>query len=170
MKPFKHLMDFLTSNAAGPVASQPSSAPTLQATPAASSPTATPATNDDGHIRRNKVSFKQVSPNDTIAESEESWKRNGKVMEGDTIATKAITASGQVADAANLQSICSICEKMEDTVIRSEISHVPLCRICQRIFEKPDGEEIVVTPEEYRLLEKKFNTWERFDTKRRGDR
>lgn len=164
MNPIKHFLDFLTSNTVGNTPQQPPVQQPQSATP----PTAPSSKSDDGHIRRNKISFKQVGPNDTIAESEESWKRNGKVMEGDTIATKAITASGQVADATNLQSICTICNQMEDTVIRSDISHVPLCRICQRIFEKPDGEKIVVTPAEYQLLEKKFNTWEHFDAKKTG--
>lgn len=167
MNPFKHFMNFLTANTTGSATPQNPSPQQSQST-ALPSGTASVANQQDGHVRRNKISFRPVGPNDVIEESEESWKRNGNMMEGDAMSTKAITASGQIADISSLQSICVICNRLEDTIIRSVISHLPLCRTCQRIFEKPNGEKIVVTPQEYELLDQNFNTWEHFDTKRKG--
>lgn len=60
-------------------------------------------------------------------------------MEGAILPTRAITASGQLADPSKLQTVCSVCNRMEDVVIRSEISPVTLCRVCQHIFEMPTG-------------------------------
>lgn len=136
--------------------------------PSAPEPGESTAPSVNRHVERKKIAFRQVGPDDTIPESEEQWQQNGGDMEGDTLTTRAITASGQLADPSKLQSVCSICNRLEDTIIRSEISHVILCRVCQRIFEKPDGGKMVVTPKEFEELSYKFDTWERHDAKRKG--
>lgn len=139
--------------------------------PAAAAPS--PSTKGSGtssgsqHIERKQVVFRRVGPNDIVSESEELWRQHNGVMEGDTLTTRAITASGQLVEPSQLQAVCSICNRLEDVVIRSEISHVSLCRICQRIFETPDGRRITVTPKEHAELTYRFDTWAHDDIVKR---
>ena len=162
-------INFLHANApvAAPSHATPSPAPS--ATPPASSggSSGTPAGNQ--HIERKQVVFRRVGPNDVVSESEEHWRQDNGVMEGDILTTRAITASGQLADPSQLQAVCSVCNRLEDVVIRSEISHETLCRVCQCSFETPDGRRITVTPQEHAELTYRFDTWARHDiVKRKG--
>lgn len=169
MNQFKRFTDFLNANATG--ASQGRSRPSPTPTTGQSSQSGTKGTTPpkgSHHIERKKVMFRQVGPNDIIDAEEQQWRQNGGTMEGDTLQTRVITSDGQLADPSELQSVCSQCNRMLDTVIRSEISHVTLCRVCQRIFEMPDGKKVVVTPQEYAQLAYQYDTWARYDAKRKG--
>lgn len=157
------LIGFFKGSAPAAAPSQASPSPTSPASSGGSS--GTPVGHQ--HIERKQVVFRQVGPNDIVSESEEQWRQDNGVMEGDILKTRAITASGQLADPSQLQAVCSICNRLEDVVIRSEISHVTLCRICQRIFETPDGRRITVTPQEHAELTYRFDTWARHDIVKR---
>jgi hypothetical protein len=159
----RRFINFLNANAS-PTASG-HAAPAPAAPSAGSSGGTSPGSQ---HVERKKFVFRQVGPNDIVSESEEQWQQNGGSMEGDTLTTRAITASGQLTDPSKLQTVCSICNRLEDVVIRSEISHAALCRTCQRIFTMPDGRNIVVTPQEYAELTDRFDTWAQYDIKRKG--
>ena len=161
--------NFLNANApsAAPSSATPSPAPAA----AASSPSGSGAGTPSGsqHIERKAVVFRRVGPNDIVPQSEEQWRQSSGGLEGDILTTRAITASGQLADPSKLQAVCSICNRLEDVVIRSEISHETLCRVCQRSFETPDGRRITVTPQEHAELTYRFDTWAHNDiVKRKG--
>lgn len=163
MTMIRRFMDFLNANAAPGQAS-----PTQAAAPASPSGSGTGTPTGSQHVERKKMVFRKVGPNDIVSESEEQWRQTGGSMEGDILRTRAITASGQLADPSKLQTVCSICDRLEDVVIRSEISQASLCRMCQRIFTMPDGSKIVVTPREHAELTYRFDTWAQFDIKRKG--
>ena len=170
MSIFRQLIDFLNGNT--PVATSGGHA---TPSPAPAAATSSPSTKGSGtssgnqHIERKQVVFRRVGPNDIVSESEEQWRQNNGVIEGDILTTRAITASGQLVDPSKLQAVCSICSRLEDVVIRSEISHATLCRICQRSFETPDGRRITVTPKEHAELTYRFDTWAHDDiVKRKG--
>lgn len=91
-------------------------------------------------------------------------------MEGHTISNKAISASGQVVDIDKLETQCHVCHGLDDSSIRSDISHLPICRTCRRTFALPNGTQITVTPNEYRQLMQKYDTWAAYDCKRKGVR
>ncbi|MDF7824372.1 hypothetical protein P4B35_10145 [Pontiellaceae bacterium B12227] len=134
-------------------------------------PQQSPATEDEpprsGHVGRKRTAFRKVGANDVISDSEESHCRRGNILQSDTLKTKAITASGKLAETDTLKSICSVCGEAEDAVIRSGTSHVVLCRTCMRKFKHPNGQIMVVTPKEYEELEKEYDTWKAFDSKRK---
>lgn len=170
MSPIQRFIDFLNANAPangtrprGQQPPNPAQGPAAQSTPGGS-----PSPSGSHHIERKTMVFRHIGPNDTVAEEEKQWRQNGGAMEGDTVSTRAITASGQVADPSQLQSVCSQCHRLEDTVIRSEISHATLCRTCQRIFEMPTGQKVVCTPQEYAQMAYRYDTWARFDARRKG--
>jgi len=167
MNSFQQFIQFLTSNGASAGHRQPASQP-ISSSPSSVASKSSSTSADNAHIQRKKVAFKQVGPNDIVSEMEEQWLQKGSVTEGESVQTRVIAASGQLVSANKLKSVCSICNRLEDTVIRSEQSHVALCRTCQRIFEMPDGKKIVVTPSEYLVLEKEFDTWAKHDAKRKG--
>jgi hypothetical protein len=162
--------DFLNTNApaatsGGQAAPSPAPAAAPSGSPGGGSGTPT----GSQHVERKKVVFRRVGPNDIVSESEEQWRQSNGGMEGDILTTRAITASGQLADPSQLQAVCSICNRLEDVVIRSEITHVTLCRICQHIFEMPDGRRITVTPQEHAELTYRFDTWARHDIVKRKE-
>ncbi len=163
-------INFLNVNAPAATPGGPAT-PSPAPAAAASSPSTKGSGTSSGnqHVERKKVVFRRVGPNDIVSESEEQWSHDNGVIEGDILKTRAITASGQLADPSQLQAVCSICNRLEDVVIRSEISHSTLCRICQRIFETPDGRRITVTPQEHAELTYRFDTWAHNDIiKRKG--
>lgn len=114
------------------------------------------------------MAFRQVGPGDVIESEEKQWRQNDGAMEGDTLMTRVITSDGQLADPSELRSVCSQCNRMLDTIIRSDISQLTLCRVCQCIFEMPDGRKVVCTRQEFIQLSNQFDTWARHDFKRRG--
>lgn len=120
------------------------------------------------HIERKKMTFRQVGPNDDIDSEEKQWRQNGGAMEGETLMTRVITPDGQLADPSELQSVCSQCNRMLDTVIRSDISQLTLCRVCQCAFEMPDGRKVICTQQEFMQLSYQFDTWAQRDFKRKG--
>ena len=161
-------INFLNANApaatsGGQAAPSPAPAAAPSGSPGGGSGTPT----GSQHVERKKVVFRRVGPNDIVPETEEQWRQTGGTMEGDILTTRAITASGQLADPSQLQAVCSICNRLEDVVIRSEISHETLCRVCQRSFEMPDGRRITVTPREHAELTYRFDTWAQHDIKRK---
>jgi hypothetical protein len=170
MSIIRQLIDFFNGNApAATPGGQAAPSPAPAATPSSSSGNGSVTPTGNQHVERKKVVFRRVGPNDIVSESEEQWRQDNGVMEGDILTTRAITASGQLADPSKLQTVCSVCNRLEDVVIRSEISHVTLCRICQRIVEMPDGRRITVTPQEHAELTYRFDTWAQYDIKRKGD-
>jgi hypothetical protein len=170
MSIIRQLIDFFNGNApAATPGGQAAPSPAPAATPSSSSGNGSGTSSGNQHVERKKVVFRRVGPNDIVSESEEQWRQDNGVIEGDILKTRAITASGQLAEPSQLQAVCSICNRLEDVVIRSELSHVTLCRICQRIFETPDGRRITVTPQEHAELTYRFDTWARHDiVKRKG--
>ncbi|MEI7850283.1 MAG: hypothetical protein WCH86_00455 [Kiritimatiellales bacterium] len=157
-------INFLNANApAATPGGQASASPAPAAAPSGSPGGGSGTPTGSQHIERKAVIFRRVGPNEIVPETEEQWRQTGGAMEGDILTTRAITASGQLADPSKLQTVCSVCNRLEDVVIRSEISHETLCRVCQRSFETPDGRRITVTPQEHAELTYRFDTWARHD-------
>ena len=177
MNPIRNFINFLNAKAcannANAQASQPShpsagprsSGPTTQSAPTSGSPSSAQGSH---HIERQKMTFRQVSPNDVIDSEEKQWRQNGGAMEGETLMTRVITSDGQLAEPSELQSVCSQCNLMLEVVIRSDISQLTLCRVCQCVFEMPDGQKVVCTQQEFMQLSHQFDTWARHDFKRKG--
>lgn len=162
----KHCLDFLLGP---PCAPQPTAPAPTPATAANKSGNSTPATKpDSGHIQRKKFSVRPFRQDDVVTGHEEKWIQNGGTMEGDTLVTKVVTASGVITDPSKLESICSVCGLSENEVIRCAESHVAICHKCKVPFERPDGTKIYVSPVEVSNLESEFDTWKRFDTRRKG--
>jgi len=161
----RRFMDFLNANASP---ATPGQTPPPPAQPVVAPETTTNTQPDNGHIRRKTIMFKHVGSDDMVDDSEERWSQNGTVFEGETVKTKVISASGQITDADKLNIRCHACGKDDNSPIRSEKSHVPLCINCQRTFEMPDGRNITVTPQEEIQLKREFNTWARYDARRKG--
>ncbi len=177
MKPIRDFIAFLNAKAHGNNANaQASPTPKPSVGSASSGPAAQPAPTTKSssaaqgshHIERQKMAFRQVSPNDVIDSEEKQWRQNGGTMEGDTLMTRVITSDGQLADPSELRSVCSQCNRMLDTVIRSDISQLTLCRICQCAFEMPDGRKVICTQQEFIQLSYQFDTWAQRDFKRKG--
>ena len=176
MNSIRQFINFLNGNASvngsktqaqpcpNPTQGPTSTGTTTQATPTGSSS----ASRGSHHIERQKMTFRQVRPNDVIDSEEKQWRQNGGTMEGDTLSTRVITADGQLTDPSELQSVCSQCGWLLDTIIRSEITLVTLCRKCQREFEMPDGRKVVCTQQEFEQLANQFDTWAKHDFKRKG--
>jgi len=171
MKHFSNIIHKMLSNMAstqggnssGSQASpQSTNAPSPQPTPT-TKPTQTKKPPASGERQRTAYKFQSADPSTSLEGSDETWTQQGGVLIGETIKTQTISASGAVTSVENLSQVCCVCNKMDDSDIRSEISHKPLCRTCQCEFEQPDGTRIVVTPAELAQLQKSFNTWERFD-------
>lgn len=120
-----------------------------------------------GHVGRRRVAFRPLGENGIFPENEEHHYRRGNVLESNVLKVKAISASGRLVETEDLKSICSVCRRAEDIVIRSHVSRALLCRTCLRRFKCPDGRGIIVTPREYVRLKREFNTWKAFDAKRR---
>lgn len=170
MSLIRQFIDFINGNTPAATSggqATPSPAPAT----AASSPSTKGSGTSSGnqHTERKQVVFRRVGLNDIVSESEEQWRQNNGVTEGDILTIRAITASGQLVDPSQLQAVCGICNRLEDAVIRSEISHVTLCRICQRSFETPDGRRITVTPQEHAELTYRFDTWAHDDIVKRKE-
>jgi len=123
-----------------------------------------------GHVERKRISFVQVCPNDTIAKSDEEWLRRGDIMEGVSHEVRVITGSGDITEPSGLKTICSQCLKAESVEIRSSLSHVPLCRTCQRTLTMPDGTVRILTPAEYEKALNRYDTWKVHDNNRRTPR
>ena len=146
------------------------SAPTPTPAPANNnSGKATSATKpDSGHIQRKKFSIHPFRQNDVVTDHEEKWIENGGMMEGDTLVTKVVTASGVITDPAKLESICSVCGLSENEVIRCAESHVAICHRCKVSFERPDGAKVFVSPAVVPQMKAEFDTWKRFDARQKG--
>jgi len=164
MRLLQNFMDFLSAIRPGsnpPLPLPPLAAPLRPSAPAPSRP-------DNGHIRRKRFAIRQLGADGTVNESENRWHENNGVMEGEDITTRVISASGEIVEPSELKIRCHVCGKMDNHIIRSAKSHLPLCRRCQRIFKLPDGRIVIVTPQELIQLKRSFNTWKRYDAKRRG--
>lgn len=174
MNPIRNFIDFL--NARAPAnntkaqASQPHKSSTGSTTQSAQTTSSPSPAQGCHHIERRKMSFRQASPNDIIESKEEQWRQNGNGFENDTLTTRVITSDGQLAAPSELQSVCSQCNRMLDTVIRSEISQVTLCRVCQKKFVMPDGRKVICTPQEFMQLSYRFDTWASHDFKYKGSK
>lgn len=164
---FEHFRDFLNANRTRSI-----STPLRPGPDPAAQPSSTPVTNPigAGHVERKRVSFVQVGPNDTIAKSDEEWLRRGDIMEGVSHEVRVITGSGDITEPSGLKTICSQCLKAESVEIRSSLSHVPLCRTCQRTLTMPDGTVKILTPSEYKKELSRYNTWAARDNNRRRQR
>jgi len=130
--------------------------------------TGEPVPPDSGHRERRSYIFRRAYPNELIPDDIESWDRHGNIMEGNTVKTRIVTASDELVPAEELQGICSVCQQADSVLLRSEISQRSLCRHCQRVFTRPDGSEIIVSPDEYTILWQNFDTWSAYDHRRRG--
>lgn len=147
-----------------PATGQTTTGPTPQSAPSGGSPSTAQGCH---HTERQKMAFQQARPTDIIESEEQQWQQNSNGFENDTLTTRVITADGQVAAPSELQSVCTQCQRMVDTVIRSDISHVTLCRTCQRRFRLPEGRELVCTAQEFMQLTYRFDTWASHDFNRK---
>lgn len=120
-----------------------------------------------GHVERKRISFVEVGPNDTIAQSDEEWLRKGNIMEGVSHEVRVITGSGEIVEPSELKTICSQCHRGESVEIRSSTSNLPLCRTCQRTLTMPDGTVKTLTPAEYAHELNHYDTWAAHDNSRR---
>ena len=158
------VLRFLVNFPGPPSSGVPAGKQPILKSPAAPTPPL-PRVPDSGHVERKTFRIQEIDPNTTIEDSEESWCRYGDIMEGDTLETLAVTASGELANSKALKIVCSVCNKVDDISIRSDVSHRPLCRICQRKLTLPDGTILTLTPQEYSERVDEYNTWKAFDAK-----
>ena len=119
-----------------------------------------------GHRERHSFVLREPIPGELIDDTNESWERHGDIMEGHTVESRVISASQEIVKAEDLQSICSVCGKPDNFLVRSEISNRTLCRTCQRVFTRPDESTIIVSPDEYLALWDSYDTWSAFDYQR----
>ena len=127
-----------------------------------------PSRPDNGHIRRKRFAIRPVGADGMVDESEDRWVQNGGVMEGETITSRTLSASGEIVEPSAFRIHCHVCGKMDNHIFRSDKSRVPLCQLCKRRFRLPNGRFVTVTPQELVELKQRFNTWKRYDAKRRG--
>jgi len=160
----QNFIDFLSIIRPG--SNPPLPLPPLAAPPRPSAPA--PSRPDNGHIRRKRFAIRPVGADGMVDESEDRWAQNSGVMEGETITSRTLSASGEIVKPSALRIRCHVCGKMDNSTFRSDKSRVPLCRLCKCTFRLPTGLFVTVTPQELVELKQRFNTWKRYDAKRRG--